>query len=536
MLRASPQLNRSLFAVLMCAVAWLYFARLGTAVPYLSIEEVAVAQQGITVARTGRDDSGRTLPLYITERSLDQGGGPHDPVWVYADAILLKLAPFSEGLMRVPSATAGVISVWLMFLVARRIFRSDWLGLTAAAVLAATPGQFLQSRIGSQQSGPVPFFLLWLLLVVRYLDTGRRRELLCAGLVLGLGTYSYIAAAVFLPCCFIAMVTALCPLGHAGEATRKRSCRDLGVAALGFGVALLPMVLWHLAHPERLRQLADYYTHHGYNEDVTRHGLLSAEWVTTRLDLWWNTLNPERLLFSGDSDYRYSTRQVGYLLVPTGALAVLGLVRLRQVMSTELVRLIIIVLVLAPLPVVVAGDDAIKRWLPLLSLFALLTTAGVRVISEHRSLAWRVLGGLLAIGAVVQFAAFLRYYHRDYAGAANFFYGGNIRGAVREVLAATDDPACVLIDQRIDQSVAWRLYARVEGRDEFEAPYEPVDLKQPSVIPSASCRRSSLVVREEELLHDPDTARRLSDAGWRETRIPEVNGKPGWAVYRLTVR
>jgi hypothetical protein len=67
--------------------------------------------------------------------------------------------------MRTPSAVVGVADVYLMFLVARRIFRTQARPGPGVAILAPTPAHFMHS--GSQQIGAVLFVLLWLLFFLR---------------------------------------------------------------------------------------------------------------------------------------------------------------------------------------------------------------------------------------------------------------------------------------------------------------------------------------------------------------------------------
>src|SRR5438876_1464564 len=87
-------------------VTVLYFAKLNQSPPQMSIEELENARQAISIATTGRSLSGQMLPLYLGESGFEAG---RDPVWIYADAAVLKLFPFSEGLIRVPSVLAGVL-------------------------------------------------------------------------------------------------------------------------------------------------------------------------------------------------------------------------------------------------------------------------------------------------------------------------------------------------------------------------------------------------------------------------------------------
>src|SRR5437867_4619479 len=93
--------------ILSTATAVLYFHKLGAINPYLSVEEVSQAREAVVLARTARNIDGERLPLYFPE---DEGRTVRDPVWVYAAAALLTVLPFSDALVRVPSASAGVLN------------------------------------------------------------------------------------------------------------------------------------------------------------------------------------------------------------------------------------------------------------------------------------------------------------------------------------------------------------------------------------------------------------------------------------------
>ena len=137
--------------------------------------------------------------------------------------------------------------------------------MSRPAILAFAPAHFIQSRIATQQIGLVLFVLLWLLFLLRYFATARRRELFAAGIALGLAVYSYVAALVLVPGYFAAMALAVGRRG-AGPSLADHSWRGtpLAAACAGFGLALMPLVAWHLWYPERIVELVDYYTQHGY--------------------------------------------------------------------------------------------------------------------------------------------------------------------------------------------------------------------------------------------------------------------------------
>ena len=57
--------------------------------------------------------------------------------------MVLRVLPLSVFSVRLPTAIIGIADVVLMFLLAKRLFRREWLGLVAAGLLALTPAHFI---------------------------------------------------------------------------------------------------------------------------------------------------------------------------------------------------------------------------------------------------------------------------------------------------------------------------------------------------------------------------------------------------------
>jgi hypothetical protein len=102
--------SRVCIAVVLFAVAVLYVSRLPRSPAYLSIEEVGAARDALIFAKTGRNEGGQRWPLYFGGSAFVAGGGgapSRDPVFTYFQAALLAVVPFSEAVVRLPSAVAG---------------------------------------------------------------------------------------------------------------------------------------------------------------------------------------------------------------------------------------------------------------------------------------------------------------------------------------------------------------------------------------------------------------------------------------------
>src|SRR5439155_16291017 len=111
-----------LLVVLAVLVAIVYGWRIAMAPLYLAHDEVLFAIESHSLATTLHDVSGRFLPLYVPVRATYWCS----PVHIYVGALLLRFAPMTETVVRLPSVAAGLTTIALMFVAARRLFRSGW--------------------------------------------------------------------------------------------------------------------------------------------------------------------------------------------------------------------------------------------------------------------------------------------------------------------------------------------------------------------------------------------------------------------------
>ncbi len=89
----------------------------------------------------------------------------------------LSMAVFGESVwgFRLPSAILGILSVYLLYLIGRRMF-SESIGLLAAALTAVTVNHVFISRIGLQESAVIFFILLATNFFLKALDTTLARQ------------------------------------------------------------------------------------------------------------------------------------------------------------------------------------------------------------------------------------------------------------------------------------------------------------------------------------------------------------------------
>jgi hypothetical protein len=311
----------------------------------------------------------------------------------------------------------------------------------------------------------------------------------------------------------------------------RRDRRGAGVMLLGFVVMLLPLVAWQLIEPDRYANILSAYRL--YDGDTTSGGgllqrLATVSGLVSRIDILWDTFNPGRLFFTGESSLQISTRGVGSFLTPVAVLVALGLIALFQKRATltDTSRLVLAGLVTAPLPAVMMADVEIRRWLVIVPFVATIACVGVDHLLGRGNVA-RAAAAVLVALLPLQFAGFMRDYFGPYREGASSWFGGNIRAALETVIddAVRQPPSAVYIATEIPWVEAyWRFYSLAHGID-LGGRVHYIQLSA-GELPRA--QPGAVIVTPAP---DASLAARLAEAGWTTQRvIPDLDGRPSMTV------
>ncbi len=504
MSRASTVLSIALLAV----AGWLLYAtRLGEVPVYVMHDEAQGALQAHVIATTGRDLSGRLLPLYFTEPEFPPG---RDPALIYVTALGLTLLPFTEAGVRTPTALIAVLNVVLTFLVARRLFQSNAMGLVVAGLLLLTPIHFIRGRLLLSPLYSIPFILAWLWSLARFEEERTARPLVMAAICLGLGAYSYLAAVVMMPI-YLAVTLAI---GY-----RRLGLGAAVRAVAAFTATLMPMVLWYVTHPERNSQIV-----RAYQLDANAESPLTR-WI----GMYWSFFDPAFLFVSGDASLVNSTREAGFFPMAFAVLLPLGLyevVRLRQPLPLA----IAIGFVTAPLVSMISGAIEMNRVMFAIPFGVLLAGYGVHLLLRARPMAIRVAAVVMLLSIPWQFAGLYAGYFGGYGRTAAPWLAGNVREALRALMTQADTRlGPIYISQEIEWvHRTWRFYAIADDRMDmidrtsYYRDTPPADAPPGAVL---ICVASS------------ERCRALKQNGWLETAtVPSLDGSRAFTLLALPER
>lgn len=316
---------------LLAAIA--YYIKVPNNPPGFYLDESSIAYNAYLIAETGRDEHGVRFPLFF--RAF---GEYKNPAYIYLLAGLFKVRGPSITAARVLSATLGLAAAVVLGLLAWRVTRKweAWPLFTLTALL--TPWLFELSRL-SFEVALLPLALVLFLLYLHQLSSKEQWSWSnSAGLaaLLALITYSYSIGRLLGP---------LLAFGLVIFVKRERLSGILRTWFL-YALALLPAYLFHRSHPGALT---------GRFSQITYLDSEAPYWYTAVAFLrhYAYNLNPWRILTHGDTDLNQLTHVAGFgfILIITGALAVLGLLRILQDKRRDRWWLYIVYgLIVAPIP------------------------------------------------------------------------------------------------------------------------------------------------------------------------------------------
>lgn len=123
--------NRCIVIILLIAV-FLRFYKLGSIPPHLTPDEASLGYNAYSILKTGRDEYGEILPLIFKAFGEFKLG-----LYIYLTVPFVAVFGLNEWAVRLPSALAGVLSIYLIYLIIGKFFRNSKLSANFAALILA---------------------------------------------------------------------------------------------------------------------------------------------------------------------------------------------------------------------------------------------------------------------------------------------------------------------------------------------------------------------------------------------------------------
>ena len=364
--------------LILTLAAFLRLFQLGGLPISLFGDEIDVGYHAWSLVTTGRDYMGNLLPTYI--QSLAEWRAP---LLMYVTAPFIKLLGPTPFAVRLPVALLGVLNIYLIYLLARKLFKSKYVGLLSALILALTPWHIHYSRAAFESP-----LLLTLLLSGTLFFVVKRYSLSILSFILTLYTYS--TANLFTPL----LALSLFLIYKSKDTTAKlfkKSCLLLLLLPIAYHLTLGQAagrfsLVSVFKDKEITYDIINQRTSPWVDQNDVEEKIFHNKAISYAGKVGSNYLSafsPQFLFISGDPNFRHSVGRFGELLWATAPFLLLGFVILVKNIRKKENKLILAWLLLSPIPSALTFDGAMHatRLILMLPPLVMITALGIKHIS-----------------------------------------------------------------------------------------------------------------------------------------------------------
>ena len=336
---------------------------LGGNPPHLSPDEASLGYNAYSILKTGRDEYGELLP------TIFKSFGDYKPgLYVYLSVPVIATLGLSEFSVRLPSAIAGILAVWLIYQISYKLFSDKRLSYLSSFFLAVSPWHVHLSRGAWEVNVSLTLTLAgiyYFLLAIK-----KQKYLYHSATFFALTLFAYQGAKLATMVVLFTLVVSYWKDVKKWFVTKKVL---YGPVILGVIISLpiifslfqgkagrleVFSVFSYPRPPEYLQNFLDqgeekigdlsYYPFHSETLNFTR-GILGR---------WFNHFSSRFLFFEGDwQNPKHSAPNHGVMLLADLIIVVFGFVALVKYGLKKESKFLWIWLVLAPLPSVLSRDS-----------------------------------------------------------------------------------------------------------------------------------------------------------------------------------
>lgn len=309
-------------------------------------DEASIGYNAYSISQTGKDEWGDFLPIHF--RAF---GEFKLPIYIYATVVSVKLFGLNEFAVRLPAVIFSLGGVLLTYLLAKRFWRSEQIGLFAAFFVTVSPWFFIFSRTGYEVTAGVMFYLLAIYFFLGYARNNWYILFSIASFILS--AYSYNSFRLIVP---LIILIFFCELK---KLVVRRNALPLILSAVILILSIIPI-----------------YRLVKFDAGAVRLQVVSAQ-SSDFIKNYLSHFSPDFLILNGDKNLRSQQANFGQLYLPELILLPLGF--LYMLKSKSKIRLLpLMLLLLGPIPAAATKESPhALRALSMVPFISIISAAGV---------------------------------------------------------------------------------------------------------------------------------------------------------------
>lgn len=376
------------FWIIISAIIVLFFSYKILEVPMgLSADESAFGYNATLLSKTGRDENGRFMPVFVL--SL-KGQDWRQPVTQYYLTAFFKFFGPSVFNLRFSTVFITLASFFLL------LFFSP----IAALIFLLVPLVMIQTHMGLDNIMPIPFTIIWLIGLFQYTKTKNLKHLIYSAIALGISFYTYKGMRAVTP---VWSILSCCYIFYLNQYSFKKL-----KPIIIFSLAIFP---FYLAIP---------FLNVKYPGSILGGSQPKITNIYEFIYPYLSSFDPTFLFIKGDSTPFHSTNRHGMYLLATLPLFFLGIYNLIK-KNDKFYNLILIAFFIGPILYgLIDSVHRASRLMCLIPLFCLITTHAVDYLIQNKHRLTIIVFFFLII---FNYVDFLIYYYGPYQKFTQNYFG-----------------------------------------------------------------------------------------------------------------
>ncbi len=368
---------------------------LGNVPPSLTPDEASLGYNAYSILKTGKDEYGKLFPIIF------KSFGDYKPgFYVYLTVPFVAILGLTEYAVRLPSVLSGVVSVYLIYLIAKKLFDDEKLALSSALIAAINPWSIFFSRGAWEVNVALSLTLAGIYFFFVSMEKSKYLFFSVVSFALTLVTYQGAKLST-------GIVVAILGCLHWRELIKIKGKALLYSLVVGFVISIPIIMSFFQGGTGRLTVFSVFsyprpkeYIQAFLNEGNEKIGGLSyfiyhseaLNFTRGVLGRYFNHLSARFLFFEGDwGNPQHSSPYQGQLLLADVVLLIIGVIALLKQKFTKATLFIWLWLFLSPLPSILSRDQihavrALNMSVPLIIILGFGMTVILRLTKF-----WRVI-------------------------------------------------------------------------------------------------------------------------------------------------
>ena len=477
--------KHKLLLLVLAVAAILRLWGLGTNPPHLTNDEAALGYNAYSILITAKDEHGEFMPIVFKSFGDWKPG-----LYIYLTVPWVAIFGLNEFSTRIVGALSGVIAVFLIYLITRKIYpQNSWVALLSAFFFSTSPWHLQFSR-GAWESG----LSLTLVLAGTYFFLRSVFEsekwLTLSAFFFALTLWAYQGAKLSTLVVLVGLALAY------RNQVWKISKKTLILSFLIGVIVSTPIIISVLqgrgsrleiynvfSYPRPEVYVNNILTQGGEDRNSWQYIAYHSEGLNFArgiLGRWLNHFSGKFLFFTGDwTSFRHSTPYTGELLLVTFVFLIFGIVTLARRGLTRETVLLLFWLAVSPVPAAFSRDQvhAVRSFFMLVPLSIILSLGAVYLWEATHKRSRLLITSLFSLLFAVNFAYYLDQYwiHAPIDNAQSWNYG--YKQMVEKVTPLQSVYPEIVIERSYDQPYIFFLFYQKYDPVKYQASasevYEP---------------------------------------------------------------